>query len=195
MKFPLILIGIATTPFFTAVAQDVFLEQNVTVTTDPDLLIIEREKLKIEREKLNILKRQEEQRRIDQLNQERRQLIHNSSSIGDGVSTDDPSVSRLGWYYCIGVIQPLPHGCLATDWIPSSIDQPTDGKLGSRFAYIEGCLEGGETVQFITAYQSGQYSYTDNSGNKRVVPRYVFKSNPGLDNMKYNYTPGSARSL
>lgn len=188
MKIPLILIGIATTPFFTAVAQDVYIEQNVTVTTDPELV-------RIESEKLNILKRQDEQRRIDQLNQERLQRIHNASSIGDGVSTDDPSASKLGWYYCIGVIQALPHGCLAADWIPSSIDQPTCGKLGLRVAYIEGCSEGGETVQFIAAYKSGQYSYTDNSGNKRVVPRYVFKSNPGLSNMKYNYTPGSARSL
>lgn len=188
MKIPLILIGIAITPFLTAIAQDVFVEQNVTVTTDPELV-------RIEKEKLDLLKRQEEQKRIDQLNQERRQRIHNSSSIGDGVSTDDPSASKLGWYYCIGVIHALPHGCLAADWIPSSIDQPTYGKLGSRVAYIEGLSAADETVQFIAAYQSGNYRYTDQSGNKRIVPRYVFKSNPGLGNMKYNYTPGSARSL
>lgn len=115
-----------------------------------------------------------------------------ASSTGDGVSLNDPTASQLAWFYCIYVIQTLPNGVLANSFTPANNMQ---GYLrGGKLAFIEmnSPLEAGRQ-DFISAYKAGTYTYTDNSGKKRTVPRYVYKESYLFETMQYK--AGSIKQL
>lgn len=126
--------------------------------------------------------------------QKQRQLKRDQdvSSSGDGVSAPDLTASQLGWYYRVYPIQKLPNGILADSWVPANNIEGY--KRGGILAFIEtnrSLSEG--AFCFISAYKSGTYNYTDNTGIKRIVPRYVLRQVCDLNIIQYNL--GSIKEL
>ncbi len=134
----------------------------------------------------------EAKRQAEEQKQRQQKRDQDFSSSGDGVSTPDPTASQLGWYYRVYPIQKLPNGVLADSWIPA--DNLQGFKRGGSLAFIETTANLAEgAFCFISAYKSGTYNYTDNTGTKRVVNRYILKNAYDLNIIKYNL--GSIKEL
>jgi hypothetical protein len=178
----------------------VFARAQIDVTTHADVDQVNRENalieatqsnaaataaLALEQKKANEDKIYFERKRREheqQLEQEKRD--NDAQSTGEGTIVNDPSASKLGWFYRVYVIQKLPTGILANSWTPSVVGEVIRNK---GIAYIEKTPSLQESsIYFISAYRSGTYSYTDSSGKSRVVPRYVFKQLFDIKSMQYN---------
>ena len=116
------------------------------------------------------------------LQQEKRD--HDASSSGDGFSEPAKTASKLGWYYRIYPIQNLKTGTLIVNW--EEADNSQGYIRGDTYAFLEGYTLKNGGFYFVAAHSDGSYTYTDNTGLKRIVKRFVVNEFLSNDQIKYH---------